>query len=226
MSNHSLIISSTPISQDDNGRYCLNDLHKAAGDELKHKPANWLRLDQTKALIDEIDRCSDVSNAVKVMQGGIQQGTFVVKELVYAYAMWISPAFTLQVIRAYDALANTNQGLNSPITTPITLEEFQQRHETLSTALAALLKAPVILTGQDALAITRNNTKPTGTYRDYRNDWTADEIEKLITLTAQGFARTEIYRQMPSRTTQAIGKKINLLIRQGKLTLEAKAGAA
>jgi|GEM_PF-1394015 len=109
---NTLSISNTHIRQDNQGRYCLNDLHKAAGDNSKHQPANFLRLATTKELVEEISHCSDVRShssemrtAVEVVNGGKAPGTYVAKEIVYAYAMWISPKFSLQVIRAYDALA-------------------------------------------------------------------------------------------------------------------------
>ena len=106
MNTLALTISEISIRQDGSGRYCLNDLHKAAGNDLKHQPSNFLRIDTTKGLIEELSS-SDMRNItpVETIQGkGKQQGTFVVKELVYAYAMWISAKFHIAVIRAYDAL--------------------------------------------------------------------------------------------------------------------------
>lgn len=103
--NAQLSIASTSIRQLD-GLYSLNDLHAASGSDTNNRPNQFVRLDQTKALVNEINRCADVRNALVTKRGGEFQGTFACKEIVYAYAMWISPAFMLKVIRAYDSLVS------------------------------------------------------------------------------------------------------------------------
>ncbi|AUX87063.1 hypothetical protein C3F34_14140 [Acinetobacter sp. ACNIH2] len=113
--NQPLVIGELIIRQDEDGRYSLADLHKASGNLAKHKPSNFLRVEQIQELIKEIEQVSDMSliennhfsnmrSAVKVINGGNNRGTYAVKEIVYAYAMWISAKFHLIVIRAYDAL--------------------------------------------------------------------------------------------------------------------------
>lgn len=105
-----LVIGDFSIRQDEDGRYCLNDLHKASGYDKKHQPAYFIRNQQTKDLIGEIVNSANLQSLennqiepVKKMEG-VKGGTYVVKELVYSYAMWISAKFHLQVIRAYDAM--------------------------------------------------------------------------------------------------------------------------
>lgn len=94
-------ISNVAIRQNDNQFFNLNDLHKASGAEKKHQPAFWLRSEQTKELIAEIEAEGKI--AFTTSQGGKNRGTFVCKELVYAYATWISAKFFLLVIRTFDA---------------------------------------------------------------------------------------------------------------------------
>ncbi|OGC00128.1 hypothetical protein A2V82_16450 [candidate division KSB1 bacterium RBG_16_48_16] len=140
-------VANTVIRQDAEGRYCLNDLHRAAGGEKRHTPSRWLRISQVKAFIKELRGEGNssapnlvpnreenkalnraYSNSISFLRPNLASdsepelgfrnvapvvtmavgnpSTYIVKELVYDYAMWISPAFRLKVIRAYDALVN------------------------------------------------------------------------------------------------------------------------
>lgn len=110
--NQPLVIGEFSIRQDEDGRYCLNDLHKASGDSRKDRPSYFLENEKTQELILAItEENYDVGNPsscrdpINIIRGrGKEQGTYVVKELVYSYAMWISAKFHLMVIRAYDAM--------------------------------------------------------------------------------------------------------------------------
>lgn len=104
-----LTISDIAIHQDSFGRFSLNDLHKASGGQNKHKPNLWLTNQQTQELIAELSKDEAILKAGIPAFSSIQGrngGTYAVKELVYAYAMWISAKFHIAVIRAYDALVN------------------------------------------------------------------------------------------------------------------------
>lgn len=101
--NQLIAIDGVAVRQDINGRYCLNDLHRAAGSEGRQRPSVWLQNNQTQELAQEISKAG--IPALEVIKGGISPGVYVCKELVYSYAMWISPAFSLKVIRTFDAAA-------------------------------------------------------------------------------------------------------------------------
>lgn len=79
--------------------YSLNDLHIASGSENKHRPALFIRLETTKELIAEMENENQPRNTILVVKNGL--GSYACKELVIAYAAWISPAFHLVVLRAF-----------------------------------------------------------------------------------------------------------------------------
>ena len=112
MTSIAIAIADVVVRQDSKGRYNLNDFHRAAGEENRHRPSLWAENQQAKDLAAEIAQETGKAGipALVLQRGGKAPGTYACKELVYAYAMWISPAFHLQVIRTFDALATGRMG--------------------------------------------------------------------------------------------------------------------
>lgn len=109
-------IDGAVIRQDQFGRYCLNDLHKASGGERKNQPQYFLENKQTQELAQALTDTGIPVSPIEVIRGGLEQGTYVVKQIVYAYAMWISAAFNLKVINTFDAVVTQKHipDLNNP----------------------------------------------------------------------------------------------------------------
>ena len=105
MSNSITLAGIGNIHTDAEGRYSLNDFHKAAGCEDRHAPDRFLRLDSTEALLEAISNSPEVEikNPVSVTKGRYG-GSYACEELIYAYGEWISGSFHLKVIRAFKAL--------------------------------------------------------------------------------------------------------------------------
>ena len=101
-----LTIGTSEIRQID-GLYSLNDLHKASGGEPRHRPNYFLENQQTKDLIGEIQIAG-----IPAITAKPRVGTYACKELVIAYAAWISPAFHLKVIQVF--LAQVGRALPVP----------------------------------------------------------------------------------------------------------------
>ena len=109
LSSSQISIDGAAIHHDRHGRFCLNDLHQASGGERKNQPQYFLENKQTQYLVQALIDTGIPVSPVEVVRGGLNQGTYVVKELVYAYAMWISAKFHLKVINSFDALINHRQ---------------------------------------------------------------------------------------------------------------------
>ena len=130
---NTLTVADTRIRQDANGRYCLNDLHKAAvaagANKRSKEPGEFFKATRTKELlvlleqesftqklgdettptITEIPRNAPLAKNV----GGSAEdtGTYVCIELVIAYGQFVSAAFDLKVIRTFLAVQHQQHAM-------------------------------------------------------------------------------------------------------------------
>jgi len=108
-----LVINDTNITTDQDGRYSLNDLHKSSGGLLKDKPAKFMRTDSFANVVEILKGQNRTFNPVVKKQGRYNGGTWVCKELVYKYAMWVNAEFEVKIIQTFDQMMNS---INAPAT--------------------------------------------------------------------------------------------------------------
>ena len=100
-----LSINKTSISQDDFGRFAINDLHKAAGGNDKDRPSYYYRSKNFKDTVNVLTVQNRTLDPIVKKTGRWNGGTWVSEELVIDYAMWVSPEFKVKVIQTFLAFS-------------------------------------------------------------------------------------------------------------------------
>lgn len=82
MDNTPVVIDNITIRQDAQGRYCLNDLHRAAGGVSKDQPNFFIKRKETYDLVNEVTNSEDSLTYPVSRVMGRNGGSYVVKEPV------------------------------------------------------------------------------------------------------------------------------------------------
>lgn len=103
------------VRKDDDGRYCLNDIHKAAGKPSSKRPSLFLRSANKLSVLkewEEFDKARLCALSENESEGFYVQRkhnrathTYAHLTLVYKYAAFISKAFEKSVYEAFTALS-------------------------------------------------------------------------------------------------------------------------
>ena len=108
-----LVINEVEIGVDEAGRFSLNDLHKASGLNPKIKPAFFLRSDSVAKVVEVLRLQNCNFDPVSIKRGRYTGGTWVCKELVYKYAMWVDAEFEVKVIQTFDKASRQGKAISS-----------------------------------------------------------------------------------------------------------------
>ncbi|MGO0617965.1 KilA-N domain-containing protein [Leclercia adecarboxylata] len=140
-----LVIDGVSVRQFFEFNFCLNDLQKAAisahGETRSPRSMEvyeFMRRPETQALVDLLEKetTGNSRSAPVITIQGRNGGTYVCKELVYAYAMWISPSFHLKVIRTFDRAVSQPEPASTAaadkMQAGVILLDFMQRSLNLS----------------------------------------------------------------------------------------------
>lgn len=127
------------IEQDDNGRYCLNDLYKVSGCNRSKAPQQFLRSQKELQVVKawESDKqqnavCENFDDQVIQAKMNRATKTFASRKVVFKYAMFISKDFYESVVTAFDKLTTGDVQEAANIASSVTITpEIINKHNQL-----------------------------------------------------------------------------------------------
>ena len=104
MSYPRVSVNGVSVRVDNEGRYNLNDFHAAAMMDGKatesQRPGAFLKSRQIRRFVQALSDATK-SASVKVIKGGINQGTWAMELVVIRYAAWLKPEFEILVYNTF-----------------------------------------------------------------------------------------------------------------------------
>ena len=115
MKTTNITVFEKTIRIDAEGRFCLNDIHKAAMANGKatesQKPSEFLRHDKVKDFISEVDLEAGNRASIKTVKGRGITGTYATELVALRYAGWISAKVEVEVYRTFQKVAHADEAL-------------------------------------------------------------------------------------------------------------------
>lgn len=111
------------IRKDEEGRFSLNDLHKAAmatGHATNsHKPSEFLSNKGVQDFISKIDSRTEskagIPASVKSVKGGKNPGTYATELVALRYAGWISSSVEVEVYKTFQQVVHADEKLTADL---------------------------------------------------------------------------------------------------------------
>jgi hypothetical protein len=127
-----IMIGGASVRTDKEGRYSLNDLHRAAVESGKatdsQRPSNFIKSAGIEAFAQVLSEATNIASVVTVK--GNKSGTYGVELIAMRYAAWIDPVFEVRVYKTFQAVATGR------------LEAFQAEQGRVMSRQQARLEAP------------------------------------------------------------------------------------
>lgn len=104
----SLILNGTEIRSDEFGRYCLTDIYRASNLPAHKRPVKFEATPSFKGIQEVLKVRTRTFAPYEKTRGRYNGGTWACKEMLIAYAMWVSPEFMVKVIDVFFAASSGN----------------------------------------------------------------------------------------------------------------------